>query len=145
MYELLVRLFRLLGIRPDKLKEFIRFAVVGGSGILVNMGCLFVFTRYAGIRIEIASPISIELSILSNFFLNNVWTFRKRDTHVTLGRRILRYHMVTALAGLVNYGVLLLLVNVFGVHDLLSNLVGIALGTFINFFLNSLWTWRVKR
>ena len=143
IYPLFMRLLRFLGIRPEKIKEFIKFAVVGGSGVIVNMGCFFVFTRYAGIRIEFASPMAIEISILTNFFLNNAWTFRRRDTKVGFGGRILRYHLVTAVAGIVNYLVLLLLANVLGIHDLLANLAGIALGTFINFFLNSLWTWRI--
>lgn len=111
---------------------------------MVNMGFFFVFTRYADIRIEFASPMAIEISILCNFFLNNIWTFRRRDTKVGLGGRILRYHLVTALAGGVNYVTLLLLTNVAGMHDLLSNLIGIGLGTFINFFLSSFWTWRTN-
>ena len=142
-YQLFLRLLVLFGIKPEKMKEFMKFAVVGGSGVLVNMGCFFILTRYAGIRIEYASPIAIEISILSNFLLNNAWTFRKRHTRVRFAGRILRYHLVTAVAGLVNYLTLLLLANVFGIHDLLANLIGIILGTFINFFLNSLWTWRV--
>lgn len=142
-YRLLSRLLLLLGIKPEKMKEFIKFAMVGGSGVLVNMGFFYIFTRWVGIRIEIASPMAIEISILSNFLLNNAWTFRKRDTRFGFIGRILRYHMVTAVAGLVNYLTLLLLAKVLGIHDLVANLIGIILGTFINFFLNSLWTWRI--
>jgi dolichol-phosphate mannosyltransferase len=133
-----------IGVQTEKLEEFLKFAAVGGSGVIVNMGGFYILTRWAGLRIEIASPIAIEISILSNFLLNNVWTFRKRNTNVGLPSRILRYHLVTGLAGLVNYGILLLLARLFGVHDLIANLIGIIVGTFINFFLNSLWTWRIK-
>ena len=142
LYDPVIRILGFLGISSSRMKEFIKFAVVGGSGVLVNMGFFFVFTRYADIRIEFASPMAIEISILTNVFFNNIWTFRRRDTHIGFGGRLLRYHLVTAVAGGVNYVTLLLLTNVFGLHDLLSNLIGIGLGTFINFFLNSLWTWR---
>ena len=131
-------------IDSNKLEEFVKFAIVGGSGILVNMGLLFLLTRYFSVRLEIASPIAIEASILSNFSLNNLWTFRKRQTQNPFKTRLFRYHLVTGLAGIVNYLVLLLLVNVFGMHDLVSNLIGILLGTVINFTLNSLWTWSVR-
>ena len=131
-------------IRSKKLEELIKFGIVGGSGVLVNMGLLFVLTRYLSVRLEMASAIAIEVSILSNFFLNNLWTFKKRDTLVPFWTRLLRYHLVTGLAGIVNYLVLLLLVKTFGLHDMLSNLIGILIGTFINYFLNSLWTWRVR-
>ena len=133
-----------MGIAPERFEEFMKFAVVGGSGVLVNMGCFFLLTRYAGLDIEIASPIAIEISILANFTFNNLWTFRKRKTRVPFLSRILRYHLVTGLAGIVNYFTLLLLANVFGVQDLIANLIGIVLGTLINFFLNSLWTWRIN-
>jgi len=132
------------GVKTEKLEEFLKFAVVGGSGVIINMGCFFLLTRYAGLKIEYASPIAIEVSILTNFFLNNTWTFRKRNTKVGLVSRILRYHLVTGFAGLVNYGILLLLAKVFGMHDMIANLIGIIIGTFINFFLNSFWTWRIK-
>jgi dolichol-phosphate mannosyltransferase len=143
-YNLFLNLLQKLGIKPRKMKEFVKFGIVGGSGVLVNMGFFFIFTRYAGMRIEFASPLAIEISILTNFFLNNAWTFRKRETRIGFRGRILRYHLVTAVAGLVNYFTLLLLANVFGMHDMIANLIGILLGTFINFFLNSMWTWRVS-
>lgn len=131
-------------IQSKRLEELIKFGIVGGSGVLVNMGLLYVLTRFLSIRLEIASVIAIEVSILSNFFLNNLWTFKKRETHVPFWSRLLRYHLVTGLAGIVNYLVLLLLVHALGWHDMLSNLIGIAIGTIINYTLNSLWTWRVR-
>lgn len=133
-----------INIGQGKLEEFIKFAVVGGSGVVVNMGLLFLLTRFLLIRLEIASPIAIEISILTNFTLNSLWTFRKRDSQVPFWSRLFRYHLVTGLAGIVNYLVLLLLVNIFGLHDMISNLIGILIGTFITFTLNSLWTWNVR-
>ena len=131
-------------INSKRLEEFIKFAIVGGSGVVVNMGLLFILTRFLSVRLEIASPIAIEVSILSNFTLNNLWTFKKRNTHVPFWTRLFRYHLVTGLAGIVNYLVLLLLVNSFGLHDMLSNLIGILIGTIITYSLNSLWTWNVQ-
>ena len=144
IFNCISRIGERIGIAPERLEEFMKFAIVGGSGVIVNMGCFFALTRYGGMDIKFASPIAIEISILTNFFLNNLWTFRKRDTGVTFLSRIFRYHLVTGLAGIVNYFTLLFLANVFGIQDMISNLIGILLGTLINFFLNSLWTWRVK-
>ena len=131
-------------INSKRLEEFIKFAIVGGSGVVVNMGLLFILTRFLSVRLEIASPRAIEVSILTNFTLNNLWTFKKRNTHVPFWTRLFRYHLVTGLAGIVNYLVLLLLVNSFGLHDMLSNLIGILIGTIITYSLNSLWTWNVR-
>jgi len=131
-----------VGISRERFVEFVKFAVVGSSGVLVNMGLFFVLTRWITLKIEWASPVAIEISILSNFLLNNIWTFRKRDTIVSFYHRMLRYHLITGLAGIVNYLVLLLLVKYAGMADLLANLFGIVVGMFINYFLNSRWTWK---
>ena len=131
-------------INSPKHEEIIKFAIVGGGGFLVNMGLLFILTRYLSVRLEIASLIAIEVAILSNFSWNNIWTFRKRHTQNSFGSRLFRYHLVSGLAGIVNYLVLILLVNVFGLHDMFSNLIGITIASVINFTLNSLWTWSVR-
>ena len=134
-----------LRINRYKAHEFIKFCVVGTSGIFVNMGMLFVLTRYLSLKIEFASPIAIEISIITNFFLNNYWTFIKRNTRINFIPRLFRYHLVTGLAGIVNYLTLIFLVRVFHINEMLANLAGIFLGTVINFILNSLWTWKVNR
>ena len=131
-------------IPRKRMEEFIKFAVVGGSGVVVNMGLLYVLPSFLYLRIEIASPIAIETSIITNFILNNFWTFKKRDARFAFWPRLFRYHLVTGLAGLVNYFVLLLLVKLIGMNEFLSNLIGIGAGMLINFFLNSLWTWKER-
>ena len=140
--DIIERLSDRIGIDSKKAVEFFKFSVVGATGVGVNMGLLYVLTRFLGLQVEWASPIAIEVSILSNFMLNNYWTFVKRDTNVKFGARLVRYHLVTGLAGLVNYGTLLLLVKAFHMNDMLANLIGILLGTIINYLLNSLWTWQ---
>jgi dolichol-phosphate mannosyltransferase len=94
---------------------------------------------------EYASPIAIELSILSNFALNDLWTFRNRTTNTALWKRLYRFHLVSLCAGLANYSVLLSLAKIFNVWDILANLIGISIGTLINYSMNSLWTWRETR
>ena len=129
-------------IRFRKSSEFIKFCVTGTSGVMVNMAGYTLLTRFLGIPIEIASPIAIETSILSNFFLNNVWTFRNRETAGYCLTKLLRFHTVAALAGVTNYSLLLLLVKILGWWDIAANLIGIMIGTAINYSMNSLWTWK---
>jgi dolichol-phosphate mannosyltransferase len=135
-------LINLAKIRFRKSNEFIKFCVTGTSGVVVNMGFYILLTRVLGIPIEIASPIAIETSILSNFFLNNVWTFRNRKTENYWLTKLLRFHAVAALAGITNYSLLLLLVNMLGWWDIAANLTGIMVGMFVNYSMNSFWTWK---
>jgi len=124
--------------------EFFKFALVGSLGVLINMGLLYLLTHHSTLRLEIASPIAIETAFLTNFFLNNQWTFRQRNSRHGFWSRFLRFHLVTGVAGLANYGVLLSLVHLAGWNEMLSNLFGVTAGWLINFSLNSNWTWREK-
>ncbi len=123
-------------------REFIAFCVVGASGVIVNLGLYVVLTRQAQVALPLASAVAIESSILSNFVLNELWTFRTRERRGRFVGRMLRFQVVSGLAGLVNYGVFLGATLGFRVWDLLGALIGIGTGVVFNYWLNSLWTWK---
>ena len=133
------------GASEDRIRELIKFCIVGGSGVVINMGLLYVFTQTAQLKIEFASPLAIESSMLSNFFFNNLWTFRRRDISESILVRLLKFHLVTGLAGIANYVVLLGLVNFTGMDKFLANFIGITVGFIINYSLNSRWTWKKEK
>ena len=60
-------------------KRFLKFCLVGGSGILVNEGLLFLLTEFGGLYYLWSSAIAIEASIITNYILNDFWTFRDRS------------------------------------------------------------------
>ncbi len=123
--------------------RLLKFGIVGASGIVVNMSVLYLFVEYVKFPYFIASLIAIELSILSNFTINLVWTWKDRVSIVSYWTKFLRYHIgvgVTAFVG--NYLILIALTEWFGIYYLLSNLIGIAVGTAINFIVNDLWTFK---
>lgn len=125
----------------DLKKYFGKFAIVGISGIVVNQGLLTIFVE-SGMTIGIASVIAIEVSILTNFFLNNFWTWNQRGKAGLL-KRFVKYHLVTAVSGGINWIVLKVLTS-FGLHYFAANLIGIGIGTGINFLLNNFWTFKIK-
>jgi dolichol-phosphate mannosyltransferase len=116
--------------------------VVGTSGVFVNMGLYIFLTRLMGITLEYASPIAIEISIISNFILNNIWTFKSRTGKSSLSKRFIRFHIVAFTAGVVNYITLLSFVYGVGMMDVIANLIGIGAATIVNYVLNSRWTWK---
>ncbi len=141
VYQSLTRYLRAGLLTPRLLK----FGVVGASGVVVNMGCLYLLKEFAGIPYFVASLIAIELSILSNFTVNLLWTWRDRSGDASLWTKLLRYHIgAGATAFLGNYLILIALTEFFGLHYMISNLVGIAVGTLANYVINDLWTFRKK-
>lgn len=125
----------------DLWKFFWKFGLVGFSGIFVNEGFLALFSKVLEIPVAYSSIGAIELSIISNFLLNNFWTWRER-TEQPFWKKFLKYHTVTwASSGLVNWGILQYLHGQ-GMEELIANLIGIAFGTAFNFILSHYWTFK---
>ena len=121
---------------------FGKFSLVGVSGIVVNQGFLTLFVSVLNWDISIAGIVAIEISILSNFFLNNFWTWKDQKDSSFL-TRFIKYHTVTVISGGANYLILIILTQ-YGLHYFISNLIGIAIGTIINFIFNHYWTFKTK-
>lgn len=130
-----------LAARGRNLAEFLKFCAVGGSGVGVNLGVYALLTRTMDFSPALASPLAIEVSLLTNFLLNEHWTFSARTMRSARLARLGTYHAVCLVGGAINYGVLLLLVR-YGWWDIYANLAGIALGTGAKFLASARWTWR---
>jgi len=124
-------------------EDFIRYCLVGLVGMLVNIGAYLLLNRYFQIPLQAASLIAIEISIVSNFLLNNYWTFKTRPKKLSTIRRLLNFHIAAGISGLLFYYLFfLLLTTVLGINDVLSILLATTTGTISNYTINSLWTWR---
>jgi dolichol-phosphate mannosyltransferase len=122
--------------------ELMRYGLVGLSGTLVNFAVYLPLTRLANVTPELAAPLAIEIAILSNFILHTLWTFSARPQRTTILARISRFHFVAALGGAANYLTFLGLLRLASINDVVSNLLGIAVGAVVNYVLNANWTWR---
>jgi dolichol-phosphate mannosyltransferase len=129
-------------IRFERSRTFIRFLVVGASGVAVNL-ISFTLLLHAGMNKYLASPVAIELSIITNFFLNNYWTFAHRENDDGVHIRGLKFNVVSFVALGVSYGTFLLLAKLdpAGIPQI-HQAAGIVPATLINYFLNSYWTFK---
>jgi len=122
-----------------------KYALVGLSGVVVNEGILLALS--GAMNPLIADAVAIESSILWNFSLNELWTFRGRRFDRS-PRGVLRriwVHNAASLAGLaVNLGVFALLV-LLGLGIPLSNLVGIAAAFAFRYLMSSGIVWINER
>ena len=129
-----------LGFR--NLEDFMRYSLVGVSGVFVNLGLYLLLTRYFEISELVAPLIAIESALISNFILNNFWTFGKRITQSRIRVKFVKFHLVSGFSALINYSAFLTLFLVFGLYDILANLIGIGLAAIVNYLINSNWTWK---
>jgi dolichol-phosphate mannosyltransferase len=120
----------------------VKFMMVGLTGIVVNTFFLKYFTEGLGLYYLIAAVGSIEISILSNFILNEKWTFQEPENkvHGFLGR-MARYNMISLGGLVINLIVLAFLTSVIGIYYLISNVIGILCGFVFNYVGNRIVTW----
>ncbi len=144
---------RLLDRMRDRLptgqiRRFLRFGVVGGSGVLVNQGLLMFLHGFLGWPLLLSSIVAVETAILNNFFWSSVWIWRydyERSAARVL-RKLVQYQVATLFTSMVvNTGVLTALVYLFSVDYRLANLVGIAAGMGANFAAGEFWVFRGER
>jgi dolichol-phosphate mannosyltransferase len=81
----------LQGTRTRDLRQLITYALVGVSGVLLDMGAFLLLYNVAGMHEQVANVLSTSLGITNNFVLNALFTFSKRDR---LLMRYLRFYAV---------------------------------------------------
>lgn len=118
--------------------RFLKFNLVGGAGIGVQLAALSLFTRAFHWNYLAATAAAVETAVLHNFCWHMVWTWR--DRRAAWPSRLLRFHLGN---GLVSIASNLLLMRVFaGVLHLpllASNLVSIALTALLNYVVSEYW------
>lgn len=126
-----------------ELARFLKFAAVGAVGVVVNTAALYLLTTYVfGERLYLAAAaISLELSILNNFFLNDRWTFRDKAAPGSVPQRLIKFHGSRLLGAVTTIVILYLLTDLLHLYYILSNLVGIGAGTLVNYLTSRFWVW----
>ena len=125
-------------------KHAFKYYLVGTSGILVNLGILFVLTEFVGLWYLLSSTIAIYASITSNFLLNKTWTFRdtaiKQHSFLMYGKFI-----GVSLVGMgIQLGFNYIFVEKLSVYYLLAALMSIMIASSVNFVLNRRLTFGIK-
>ena len=130
--------------RKGELWRFLKFVAVGLSGVIVNLGLYALLTRVFGFYDILAQAISVEASIISNFSLNDYFTFADRRTskNKSFINRLLRFNLVSLIGYGLNLGIFALFTRVFHVYDIISLLIAIVIVMIWNYILSIVWTWR---
>lgn len=137
------QIFR-LATRERELWRFIQFGLVGLSGVGVNMGTFWFFTRIADLKDLVALVFAYIAATLSNFILNDIWTFRDRRVGKAKATAIrgLKFGLVSGGAIAIYYAVYTPLTRYLDLYDLAALAIAIGIGLIWNFSINVLWTWK---
>jgi len=123
--------------------QFVRFALVGSSGVFVNLGIYSGSIYLLHFHYLLAATLSFLVAMSSNFFLNLRWTFRTHGQGIkAIGDQYLRYAMVTLVSYGINMAVLWILVDLHHWHKILAQLAAIGITTLSNFLGSKLWAFK---
>jgi dolichol-phosphate mannosyltransferase len=139
----------LLRLRLDlwPFKRFMRFGVVGFSGVFVDMGVFYLLRTVLGFGLTRSAILSSEVAIINNFLWNDLWTFgdisRRQQGMGKKRKRLLKFNLICLSGLILNVLLVNLLFNVLGVNEYIAKLIAIAAVTLWNFWFNLKLSWRV--
>jgi putative flippase GtrA len=142
---------------PRERGRFLRFAVVGVIGAVIDFGVMNLLTRMFAMPLRWAGTISFIAAVLSNFTWNRYWTYPDSRSK-PLGQQISQFAIVSFLGLLIRYPTLAILEPIIYrilsspalsflpidprvVADNLTLAVAVIIVMFWNFFVNRYWTY----
>jgi dolichol-phosphate mannosyltransferase len=131
---------RLMSLKNGPFKKF---AVVGTIGFVINTLALEFFVAH-GVHPGLASAVGAELAIISNFILNNRWTFRERRvTGIKKFFKFLQFNVTSIGAIIIQSGTVITGSLIFGIGFYrFYYLLGVGLGLIWNYWMYSNVIWK---
>jgi dolichol-phosphate mannosyltransferase len=124
--------------------RFLMFAMVGGTGLFVHLGTLFLALKLFGWPFAEAQAAGAFVAMTSNFILNNFLTYRdQRLKGFAILGGLLAFYVVCSVGLFANVGV------AFSVYDQepiwwLAGAAGALMGVVWNYAMSGLFVWRKR-
>ncbi|HTX89209.1 MAG TPA: GtrA family protein [Bacteroidales bacterium] len=120
------------------LLKFVKFCIVGFSGVFVDFGTTYFFKEIVKIQKYVANAIGFTTAATTNYILNRVWTFQSHNPHVV--GEFSRFFII-ALIGLgINSLIIFIFSGKFKWNFYLSKLIATLVVTLWNFLINAYFT-----
>jgi dolichol-phosphate mannosyltransferase len=127
--------------KPSNWLQLVRFATVGASGYVVNLGVFTLLVHVAGVDYKLAAVAAFVVALANNFAWNRAWTFSDASGGHA-GFQAARFCVVSLVAFGFNLVVLFTLVVGLGMEPVAAQAFAIAAATPLNFLGNKLWSFR---
>jgi len=118
--------------------KFIKFGVVGFSGLLIDFGITYLLKEVFKIQKFLANAIGFLTAASSNYVLNRIWTFQSTNPDVAV--EFGKFFFVSVVGLGINSLVLWVLNAKFKLNFYFAKLLAIIVTTFWNFIANYLYT-----
>ncbi|MCF8233466.1 MAG: GtrA family protein [Bacteroidales bacterium] len=118
--------------------KFLKFGLVGFSGLFVDYGFTFLFKEILKVQKFVANSIGFTLAATSNYFLNRVWTFQSTNPDIAV--EYTEFLVISLIGLVINNLILWLMLRTFKWNFYLCKLFAIGVVTIWNFLANALFT-----
>ena len=123
-------------------KQFIKFAVVGGTAAGINFLVYISLTHAARLWYVYASIWAFLISAVFNFTANKVWTFRNKERGRQVVQQLRRYAVVMVSGLMINTIFIYSLTEWGGLNNKVSWVFATGAVMLWNFNFNRLWTFK---
>jgi len=123
--------------------RFALFALIGGLGLFVHLAALWGGLT-VGVRFVAAQTAATIVAMTSNFFLNNLFTYRdQRLRKWQLIRGLLSFYVICSIGAVANVG---FAAYVFRADQAwwIAGIAGVIVGSVWNYAVSSVFTWRKR-
>ena len=122
------------------LLKFLKFCVVGFSGMVIDFSTTWLLKEKAKVNKYVANSTGFILAATSNYIWNRIWTFQSENSQIAV--EYLSFILISV-AGLgINNFVIYLLNDRLKINFYLSKLLAIGVVTVWNFLMNFIITFR---
>ncbi len=118
--------------------KFIKFGLVGFSGVFVDFGITYLLKEKLKIQQYVSNALGFVSASSTNYLLNRYWTFHSTDPNIS--HEYGRFILISMLGLGINTLILWILVTKFKWNFYLSKLCAIGVVTVWNFFANLAFT-----
>lgn len=125
-------------LQPEIITKFIKFGVVGFSGLIVDFGTTFLCKEFLKIQQYVSNAIGFMLAASSNYYLNRIWTFESANPNVMI--EYSEFILISLIGLAINTLIIWLLVSRLKMNFYLSKVFAVGVVTVWNFFANLAFT-----
>ena len=131
----IIHIKRLFEYKYRILAEFIKFSLVGTSGMIIDLTFVFLSTELLALPFRIARTIGFIFALTSNFLINRKFTFVQVN-NANFYKQYIMFLIMSCVAFIINWSISVYLyehISFFSIHYLAASLMGIIGGLCVNF------------
>lgn len=125
-------------LNADMISTFLKFAIVGFSGMVVNFGVTYLCKEKMRLNKYLSNVFGFVIAATSNYFLHHYWTFQSQNQQ--MGKEYVQFFVVSVVGVTIDTLVVYLLHDKLKLNFYLSKVFSTGVAMVWNFLANLLFT-----